>query len=77
MDAASFFQELFTPTGFIKMLILIIIVILTVFTLVVCNQVRVMNNVVTEKHSSGILMGIAILNILCAISLFFYSIAIL
>ena len=77
MDLTSFFSQLFTATGFVKILILIIILFLIVFTLVLLNQVRVMNRVITEKHSSSILIFIAIINTILTISLFFYTIFIL
>lgn len=67
----------FQPFFLIKIVFLVIIFIYLVFTFVVFNQVGTMNRVVTEIHSSTTLRVITFLNLLLAISLFFYVLVIL
>ncbi|MBI2430760.1 MAG: hypothetical protein HYV39_01955 [Candidatus Levybacteria bacterium] len=76
-DPTNIVQQLVQPLFLLKVLFLIVLFLYIIFTFVVFNQVRVMNRVVTETHSSAILALIALLNFLAAISLFIYALAIL
>lgn len=71
--SSQFLQPLFG----LKILFSIIIFIFIVFTFVVLNQVNTMNKIVSEAQSSFILKLIAILNLLLAVSLFLFALAIL
>gem|GEM_PF-6022230 len=71
------FSLLLQPTFLLKLVFLIVLFLYSIFTLVVLHQVRVMNAVVQETHSSTILAIVAGINFLAAVSLFIYAIAIL
>lgn len=60
-----------------KILILILIFLYVIFAFVVLNQVRLMNGVVRELHSSTIVQAGAVVHLLLAISLFVYALVIL
>ncbi|MBI2195544.1 MAG: hypothetical protein HYU48_00655 [Candidatus Levybacteria bacterium] len=61
----------------VKILMLVLIACYIVFTLVVFNQVLVMNRIVTLNHASGFLKTAAVFHILLAISLFVAALVIL
>lgn len=61
----------------IKIAILIVIFIYLIFSVVVLNQVRVMNKIFIEIHSSTILQVIAYINLFASISLFIIALVIL
>lgn len=66
-----------TALIFLKIVFLVVFLLYAIFTLVVFNQVRTMNRVVTELHSSTILAIVAFLNVVVALSLFVYALVIL
>lgn len=76
-DLSLLLPQMLEGRFLLKALFLIVLLLYAIFTFVVLNQVRVMNNVVQETHSSVILEVIAGINLLAAISLFVYAIAIL
>lgn len=65
------------PLFLTKIGLVILIALFFIFVFVVLNQVKTMNNIVTEVKSSGIIMAIAILNLFAALSLFIAALVIL
>ncbi len=62
---------------FLKIGLLIIIGLFTIFTFIIFNQIGVMNNIVNQPGASTILKIIAIINILLSLSLFLIALVIL
>lgn len=76
----NFFSSITFQEGILsifKIGILIILALYAVFAFVILNQIRVMNSIVTLSFVSVILLIIAGLHLLLAISLFVFAIAIL
>lgn len=71
------FDQLFQTFSILKIIFLIIFFLYFGFSFVVLNQVRTMNRVLTEIHSSTALRMIAFLNLIFAISLFLIATVIL
>lgn len=70
-------SQLLQPLLLTKIFFLILIFAYIIFAIVIARQVRVMNNVVTEKQSSMLLSLLSIINVIAAISLFIVTLAIL
>lgn len=70
-------SQLLQPLLLTKIFFLILIFAYIIFAIVISRQVRVMNNVVTEKQSSMLLSLLSIINVIAAISLFIVTLAIL
>ena len=68
-----FFDTIFLT----KIAFLFIIGFFTIFTFVIVNQIKTMNQVVAEEKSSGLLFILAIINFIIAISLFVFTLVIL
>lgn len=73
----SFILQIFSGSFLTKTLILILIFGYIIFAIVILNQVRVMNKIVTYAGFSSILFFIALANLLVSIALFVYALLIL
>lgn len=73
MDFTTFLQ----PQFLLKLVFLIVFFLYAVFTFVVFQQTRTMNNVIQEAHSSTFLTFITGLNFVAAVMLFIYTVVIL
>lgn len=71
------FDQLLQAFSIVKIIFLIIFFLYFVFSFVVLNQVRTMNKVLVEIHSSTALGITALINLILAISLFLIGIVIL
>lgn len=71
------FLNLLTLDGLIKIGILILLFLYLVFAFVVLNQVRAMNGIIKELHSSTFVFWISLLHFIFALSLFIVSLVIL
>lgn len=69
--------DIFNPAVFVKIITLIILGFYIVFSFIVFNQVKVMNQVAQLPHAEFILKTIATINLIAAISLFLIAIVIL
>lgn len=75
-DTITTLQSL-NPLFFLKIAILMIIGLFLIFTLIVYNQVGVMNRIVDQPEASGTLRIIALINVILAVSLFLTALVIL
>lgn len=70
-------NQIFQPLFAVKVVLIIAAFVFLIFTFVIFNQIRVMNEIVNEKNSSSALKIIGILNIFLAFSLFIFVLVIL
>lgn len=70
-------NQLLQPFFLLKVGFIIVFVLLSIFSFVIGNQVRVMNRVVTEKGSSAIVAFIATGNVIVSLALIFAALVIL
>ncbi len=70
-------NQLFQPWLFLKIAVLILEGLYFIFAIVILNQVRVMNAIITESGVSFILETIAFIHLLVALSLFLATLVIL
>lgn len=79
MNSLFSFLSLIHFGSFVKVTFLIMLFLYVIFALIIQNQVRSLNKLVTIEngHSSYVLRAFAILYVLLAISLFLVSIVIL
>ncbi|RJQ38409.1 hypothetical protein C4559_01285 [Candidatus Microgenomates bacterium] len=70
-------NQIFQPLFAVKIVLIIAAFVFLIFTFVVFNQIRVMNDILSEEHSSLVLKIIGILNIFLAFSLFIFVLVIL
>lgn len=68
---------LIDPTFFLKVGILLVLAIFTLFTFVIFVQVRTMNKLVSQSFASMLVVVLSLGLLLFSISLFFLSLAIL
>lgn len=73
----SFLGNIFSGGFIIKVSLLVLIFGYIIFAIVLLNQVRVMNKIVTYESVSSVILLIALANVIAAVALFLYAIAIL
>jgi hypothetical protein len=73
MDIVNFLQ----PSFWIKIITLIVIASYVIFTLVVYTQVKAMSRIIRIFHHENLLKMVAVIQIILAVSLFIFAIAIL
>lgn len=69
--------DLFQPFLFFKVVVLITIGLYAIFTIVVVNQIKVMNSLVAHRPASLVLQTIVLIQMIAAILLFVFAIVIL
>jgi len=74
LDISSLSQD---SSFFIKIAVLIVLFMFTVFTLVILNQIRTMNRIITQSVVSSVLFLVALGLVFASMSLFLLATVIL
>ncbi len=77
VDFLTIVQLFQSPLFLLKIALLVIMALFTIFTIVVFTQVNVMNKIINHTQASGILKIIAFFNIIFAVVLFVTALVIL
>lgn len=70
-------NQLFNTSFLIRAAALIVILLYVIFSLIVLNQVRVMNKIITQSSASFLVFLTAAIHSILAVSLFVFALAIL